>query len=139
MSDTAKSKGYIRGREYLRRCNIQTLTFSEYRNLGRVDVKQQYKQQKAMDAYLLGWWHAGEQFASLFKPDDSDAFTVEKRIKIMMLQLDDISTDLEELLHWRKDDTIMHQCFKDAFELLNFVQANLEMARDHLAHPEETQ
>ena len=67
----ALDKGYLRGREYLRRCNIERVTFEQYRNLGKVDVKRQYKQKSKQDEYLLGWWHAGEQFASLFKLDNN--------------------------------------------------------------------
>src|SRR2546421_6663754 len=104
---TALDKGYLRGREYLRRCPIEKLTFEQYKNLGKVDVKQQYKQKSKQDEYLLGWWHAGEQFASLFKTDDNDSYSALKRIKEIQQRLGKLQEELDELQDWREEDSIL--------------------------------
>jgi hypothetical protein len=129
----AMEKGYKRGREYLRRCRIETTTFEQYKKFGRVDVKQQYKQKKAQDQYLLGWWHAGEQFASLFKSDDNDSYSAHKRIKSIQQRLGTIFNELEALQEWREDDTLLQSSLWKAYESVGSALEYLDVANDHLS------
>ncbi len=128
----ALDKGYKRGREYLRQCPIEKLTFEQYKKLGRVDVKRQYKQKKAQDQYLLGWWHAGEQFASLFKPDNSDSYSILKRIALLQQELGNIVKDLDQLQDWRKDDEIMQSRFEDAADYIRYAMGELARAEEKI-------
>lgn len=129
---TSFENGYKRGREYLRRCPIETTTFEQYKSMGKVDVRGQYKQKKAQDQYILGWWHAGEQFASLFRPDDNDAYSAFKRIKSIQQRLESAIPDFEELLEFRQDDAVLQDLLCKACEAFNEVLECLDTARDHL-------
>lgn len=129
---TALDKGYLRGREYLRRCPIEKLTFEQYKNLGKIDVKQQYKQKKAQDQYLLGWWHAGEQFASLFKTDDNDSYGVLKRIAKIQQRLGTLAKELDELQDWRESDLILQSCLEDAADFVGLALGELSTAKEYI-------
>lgn len=129
---SALDKGYLRGREYLRSCPIEKLTFEQYKSLGRVDVKRQYKQKKAQDQYLLGWWHAGEQFASLFKPDNNDSYGALKRIALLQQELGNIAKDLDELQDWREDDLILQSCLEDASDFVGLALGELATAKEYI-------
>ena len=130
---SAMEKGYTRGREYLRRCQIEKLTFTEYKQLGNVDVKQQYKQKKAQDQYLLGWWHAGEQFATLFKTDDNDTYSALKRVKTIQQRLEGIADQIDELHNCREDDETLQDALWEAYEALDSALKYLGRASDHLS------
>jgi hypothetical protein len=128
----AMEKGYKRGREYLRRCPIEKTTFEQYKAMGKVDVKQQYKQKKAQDQYLLGWWHAGEQFASLFKPDDNDSYSAVKRIKSIQQRLQGCVPIFNDLLDFREDDDFLQETLSKAVEAFEQVLDCLDLINDHL-------
>ena len=115
---TAKDNGYIRGREYLRSCRIENVTFQEYRNLGRVDAKQLYKRQEKQDEFLLGWWQAGEQFLTLFK-QTGENYQTQKSVLSIRTRLENLSRELEEVLEAQEDDTILQHMLQDAFEELD--------------------
>ena len=115
---TAKDIGYTRGREYLRSCRIENVTFQEYRNLGRVDAKQLYKRQEKQDEFLLGWWQAGEQFLMLFK-QTGDNYQTQKSVQSIRTRLENLSRELEEVLEAQEDDTILQHMLQDAFEELD--------------------
>jgi len=129
---TSFEKGYERGREYLRRCQMETTTFDQYKGMGKVDVKRQYKQKKAQDQYILGWWHAGEQFASLFKPDDNDAYSAFKRVKSIQQRLESAIPAFEKLLEFRQDDAVLQGILYKACEAFNEVLEHLDKASDYL-------
>lgn len=129
---SALDKGYLRGREYLRRCPIEKLTFEQYKQLGKVDVKQQYKQKKAQDQYLLGWWHAGEQFASLFKVDNNDSYSALRRISLLQQELGSIAKDLDELQDWREDDVVLQSCLEDAADYIGLALGELSTAKEKI-------
>jgi hypothetical protein len=126
---TALDKGYTRGRAYLRQCTIETTTFKEYERIGKVDAKRQYKQKKAQDQYLLGWWHAGEQFASLFKTDNNDSYGVLKRIALLQQELANINKDLGELQNWRESDEILQSYLEDALDYVRYAMGELAGAQ----------
>jgi hypothetical protein len=128
----ALDKGYLRGREYLRRCPIETLTFEQYKQLGRVDVRQQYKQKKAIDQYLLGWWHAGEQFASLFKPDNDESYSALKRIAEIQQRLGALIKELDVLQDWRENDLILQSHLEDAADYIRYALGELSRAEEHI-------
>lgn len=129
---TSFEVGYKRGREYLRRCHIEKFTFEQYKQLGKVDVKRQYKQKKAQDQYLLGWWHAGEQFASLFKPDDNDSYSAVKRVKSIQQRLEGCIPIFDDLLDFREDDYFLQETLSKACEAFNQVMDCLDQVNDHL-------
>lgn len=129
---TSLDKGYTRGREYLRRCPIEKVTFEQYKNIGKVDVKQQYKQKKAQDAYLLGWWYAGEQFASLFKTNNNDAYSGLKRISLLQQELGNIAKDLDALQNWRENDALLQDFLQTAVEELGLAIEMLSCAKDRI-------
>lgn len=128
----ALDKGYLRGREYLRRCPIEKLTFEEYKNLGKVDVKRQYKQKIKQDEYLLGWWHAGEQFASLFKLDNNDTYATEKRIKELQQRLGTIHKELDALCDWRDTDEVYQSCLENAVDHVGMALEDLAIAKEKI-------
>lgn len=129
---TALDKGYRRGREYLRSCEAEKLTFAEYKQLGKVDVKRQYKQKSKQDEYLLGWWHAGEQFASLFKPDNNDSYSALKRIALLQQELGNIAKDLDELQDWREEDSVLQSCLQDAADYVGLALGELSTAKEEI-------
>jgi hypothetical protein len=129
---TALDKGYTRGRAYLRQCAIETTTFKEYERIGKVDVRRQYKQKKAQDQYLLGWWHAGEQFASLFKPDDNDSYSALKRITEIQQRLGDLVKELDVLQDWREDDELLQSRVEDAADYIRYALGELARAEEHI-------
>lgn len=129
---TALDKGYLRGREYLRICPIEKVTFEQYKQIGRVDVKQQYKQKKAQDQYLLGWWHAGEQFASLFKHDDNDSYGTLKKLATIQRRLGTLAKELDELQDFREDDEILQSCLEDASDYIRYAMGELVTAKEQI-------
>src|SRR5215469_12902518 len=129
---TALDKGYLRGREYLRRCQIETVTFEQYKRLGRVDVTRQYKLKSKQDEYLLGWWHAGEQFASLFKPDDNDTYAAEKRIKSWQQRLGAIFSEMEDLQDWQKDENVLQSHLWEAYSAVGLSLEMLDLAKERI-------
>ena len=129
---TALDKGYLRGREYLRRCQIETVTFEQYKRLGRVDVTRQYKLKSKQDEYLLGWWHAGEQFASLFKPDDNDTYAAEKRIKSWQQRLGAIFSEMEDLQDWQKDEDVLQSHLWEAYSAVGLSLEMLDLAKERI-------
>ena len=128
MSDTALGKGYTRGREYLKLCPIEKLTFEEYKNIGKLDVKKQYKQKKAQDAYLLGWWHAGEQFASLFKPSQ-DSVVLQKNVREAERFLIQACKHVEAIL---EIDPAIQEYLENVRESIIDAQIMLDGVSEHL-------
>lgn len=124
--------GYKRGREYLRRCPIEKVTFEQYKQLGKVDVRLQYKHKKAQDQYLLGWWHAGEQFATLFKTDDDETYSALKRVKSLQQRLESAIPTFEGLLEFRQDDTVLQETLSKASDAFNEVLECLDRASEYL-------
>lgn len=128
----ALGNGYKRGCECIRNCRIENMTFEEFRALGRVDAKRQYKREDKQQAFHLGWWQSGERFLVLFKQDDADAYGASKRVDEVRRQLGVACRELEALLTWRPEDTALHSLLQDASQALDRVQNNLDMASDHL-------
>jgi hypothetical protein len=132
----AKDTGYTRGREYLRSYCIEKLTFQEYRNLGRVDAKKQYKQDKARDAYLLGWWQAGEQFLMLFK-QTGDNYQTQKSVQSVRVRMESLIREVEEILEAQEDGSPLQHMLQHAYEGLDEAQIALNNVNAYLRYPQE--
>ncbi len=133
---TAKDNGYIRGREYLQRCRIESVTFQQYRNLGIVDAKQQYKRKEKQNEYLLGWWQAGEQFLTLFR-QTGDSYQTQKSVQSIRERLAALSKEIEAVLEAQDDNLTLQHMLQDAFEELDKSQITLNDIHVYLKYPQE--
>lgn len=129
--------GLKRGKDYLLRFSCEYLkahmTFAEYKAIGHVDAKQQYPSSKGQTNFLLGWWNIGEQYITLFCPDDSELYGAQQKIKYVRTRLDSVRNDLAPLLAWREDEAATNDLIQDAFESLERAQEHLKRLQAHLA------
>lgn len=119
---TAEAQGYKDGRDYQCAHLIEHMTFRQYRHVGKGKSERLYVRSDKQREYLLGWWHAGEQFLTVFKQDATDHWQAEKRIHSLRMRLGGLVKDFEKLQDYREDDETYHERWLEAVELLTRLQ-----------------
>lgn len=121
--------GAKRASSYLQRNPVETLatmTLNQFCAIGRLDARQHFKQKKAQDDYVLGWFQIGRTVVTLFKPEETERYVADKEIMCIVAELKSVQERIEKLLQWRPDDMALTTH-------LNHTKSEIEDARCDMA------
>lgn len=90
------------------------MTLNQFCAIGRLDARQHFKQKKAQDDYVLGWFQVGRTVVTLFKPEETERYVADKEIMCIVAELKSVQERIEKLLLWRQDDVMLNKYLSDA-------------------------
>lgn len=136
----AEGVGATRAREYLKRQSqemLATMTLEEFCAIGRLDAKQRFKLQASRDAFVLGWFQVGQEFCTLFKPDDNEQFVAEKEVERIEGLLKEVERRLGKLVAWRNDDVRLATYLDHTIGSFEETQVHFQVYRGYMKTKDE--